>query len=145
VRPAEVRDLAHFVEVTHARRLQDVLHRDCLRYLSYRGAKCPIYSGGAMKIISKLALAAVTTAGLAFATSAPAAAQVTDHQHCLLTPDGWVRIATGVSEVAPEEPALENFHEHVHLGEPGEHLTIVRIPVGGECPPDPAEVAASED
>jgi hypothetical protein len=43
----------------------------------------------------------------------------------------------GVSEVAPEEPALKNFHQRVHLGEPGEYLTIVRIPVGGECPPDP--------
>jgi hypothetical protein len=39
--------------------------------------------------------------------------------------------------VAAEEPALENFHERVHLGEPGEYVTIVRILVGGECPPDP--------
>jgi hypothetical protein len=30
----------------------------------------------------------------------------------------------------PEEPALENVHEYVHLGEPGERLTIIRIPVG---------------
>jgi hypothetical protein len=98
-----------------------------------------------MKTLHKLALAAVTTVGLAFASSAPAAAQVTDHQHCLLTPDGWVRIATGVSEVAPEEPALENFHERVHLGEPGEHLTIVRIPVGAECPPYPSSVASASE
>jgi hypothetical protein len=79
-----------------------------------------------------------------FATSAPASA-VTDHQHCLLTPDGWVRIATGVSEVAPEEPALERFHDYVHRGEPGEQFTIVAIPVGGECPPVPSEAAASEE
>jgi hypothetical protein len=97
-----------------------------------------------MKIITKAALAAAATAGLMFATSAPASA-VTDHQHCTLTPDGWVRIATGVSEVAPEEPALETVHEYVHRGEPGQQLTIVAIPVGGECPPDPLEVAASGD
>ena len=97
-----------------------------------------------MKIVRKFALAAVTTAGLAFATSTPAAA-VTDHEHCLLTPEGYVVVARGVSEVAPEEPALEKFHEYVHFGEPGEQLTIVRIPVGGECPPDPSEVASASE
>jgi hypothetical protein len=44
------------------------------------------------------------------ATSAPAAAEVAPHKHCLLTPDGWVPIAGGVSEEAPNDPTLENFH-----------------------------------
>jgi hypothetical protein len=89
-----------------------------------------------MKIVRKFALAAVTAAGLAFATSTPAVA-VTDHEHCLLTPEGYVVVAKGVSEVAPEEPALEKFHEYVHFGEPGEQLTIVRIPVGWGMPSRP--------
>ena len=50
------------------------------------------------------------------------------HKHCLLTPAGWVLIAEGVSDNAPNDPALENFHTWVHLGVPGgEPLTIVRI------------------
>jgi hypothetical protein len=96
-----------------------------------------------MKIIMKSALAAAATAGLIFATGAPASA-VTDHEHCLLTPNGYVVVAKGVSEVAPEEPALDKFHKYVHSGEPGEQLTIVRIPVGGECPADPTDAAAAE-
>jgi len=98
-----------------------------------------------MKIIGKAALATAVTAGLISVTMSAPAAAVTDHEHCLLTPDGWIVVAKGVSEVAPEDPALEKFHEYVHTGEPGEHLTIVRIPVGGECPPDPSNAAASED
>lgn len=86
-----------------------------------------------MKIIAKFALATVTAAGLTVTTIGTAAADVMDHQHCMLTPAGWVRIAMGVSEVAPEEPALENFHERVHLGEPGARVRIVRIPVGGNA------------
>ena len=88
-----------------------------------------------MKIVGRKivgsAVAAVAAAGLMFATSAPAAA-VTDHEHCLLTPDGWVKIAAGISEVTTA-PALEEFHEYVHTGEPAEQLTFYRIPVGGEC------------
>jgi hypothetical protein len=77
-----------------------------------------------MKIVgSKIVggvLAAVAASGLAFATSAPAAAHpVTPHWHCLWTPDGWVAIAEGVSDYAPNDPALANFHDHVHRGEPG--------------------------
>jgi len=88
------------------------------------------------------AVAAVAAAGLMFATSAPAAA-VTDHEHCLLTPDGWVKIAAGISEVTTA-PALEKFHEYVHTGEPDERLTFYRIlPVGGECPNEIPEVIAS--
>ena len=95
-----------------------------------------------MKIIGRAALAAVATAGLIFGTSVQAAA-VGQHEHCLLTPDGWVIIAEGVSEVAWDQgPALDMFHEWVHKGQPADELTIVPIPVGGECPALP-EVTAS--
>ena len=80
------------------------------------------------------ALAAVAAAGLVFATTAPAAAHVSPHKHCLVTPDGWVIIAEGVSEEAPNDPALENLHYKVHLGVPGgEPLTIVRVNVNQDC------------
>jgi len=65
-------------------------------------------------------LAAVAASGLVFATGAPAAAdEVRPHRHCLWTPEGWVPIAWGLSEYAPNDPALVNFHYEVHLGEPG--------------------------
>ena len=82
------------------------------------------------------ALAAVAAAGLIFGTSAPAAADVPPHKHCLLTPEGWVLIAQGVSEEAPNDPALEQFHNEVHLGVPGsggEPLTIRRINIDQDC------------
>jgi len=81
------------------------------------------------------ALAAVAAAGLVFGTSAPAVADVVaPHKHCLLTPEGWVLIAEGVSDEAPNDPALVNFHDQVHrpLGG-GEPLTIVRINVDQDC------------
>ena len=79
------------------------------------------------------ALAAVAAAGLVFGTTAPAAA-VPPHKHCLLTPEGWVLIAEGVSEEAPHDPALESFHVRVHAGVPGgEPLTIERINVDQDC------------
>lgn len=92
-------------------------------------------------------LAAVAASGLAFATGAPAAADVAPHQHCLLTPDGYVPIAGGVSNEAPNL-ALEQFHVEVHTGVPGygvdgvprtgdELVTIVRVEPGADCPPDP--------
>ena len=56
------------------------------------------------------------------------------HEHCLLTESGWVKIGTGVSEEAPHDPAFHNFHGYVHLGEPGEQMTIVRADVGAPCP-----------
>ena len=88
-------------------------------------------------------LAAVAASGLVFATGAPAAADVLPHKHCLLTPDGWVLIAEGVSDEAPNL-ALEEFHVKVHTGVPGwgldaapntgdEILTIVRIGVNQDC------------
>ena len=65
-------------------------------------------------------LAAVAASGLVFATGAPAVAdEVRPHRHCLWTPAGWQPIAVGVSEYAPNDPALVNFHYEVHLGEPG--------------------------
>ena len=73
------------------------------------------------------AVATVAAMGLVFATSAPAAADVTPHMHCLETPSGWVLIAEGVSEYAPNDPALVNFHEEVHFGEPQDQLSIERI------------------
>ncbi len=82
------------------------------------------------------ALAAVAAAGLVFGTTAPAAADVTPHKHCLLTPEGWVLIAEGVTDEAPNDPALESFHYKVHIGVPGsdsEPLRIVKINVDQDC------------
>src|SRR3954447_5909206 len=99
-----------------------------------------------MKIISRLTLAVVASAGLFCATGAPAGADVTPHKHCLYTPSpqGYVLIAEGVSVEAPLDPALENFHERVHIGVPGERVKIIRISVDAECPAAP-ESAASEE
>jgi hypothetical protein len=43
--------------------------------------------------------------------------------------DGYVVIAEGLSGNAPNDPALENFHDKVHTGEPGKHLKITRIDI----------------
>jgi len=65
-------------------------------------------------------LAGVAAAGLMFAGSAPAAAhELPQHWHCLWTPEGWVPIASGLSDHAPNDPALHKFHEKVHTGVPG--------------------------
>jgi hypothetical protein len=89
--------------------------------------------GEAMKIISRFLFAVVAPAGLVFVTSGSAAADVAPHKHCLYTPSGWVLIAEGVSEKAPNDPALENFHYKVHTGEPGQHIVIRRIGVAEDC------------
>ena len=86
-----------------------------------------------MKIINRFALAAVAAASLVFVTSASAEADVAPHKHCLYTPSGWVLIAKGVSEEAPNDPALENFHYEVHIGEPGAQVVIKRIDVDADC------------
>jgi hypothetical protein len=103
--------------------------------------------GGTMKIIGRVVLAAVAASGLAFATTGPAAA-VGEHSHCLLTPTGYVSIAEGVSWEAPHDPALHNFHEYVHWGQPGREFLgmVISVPKGAECPPPPPErlVAATE-
>ena len=31
-------------------------------------------------------------------------------------------------------PALDNFHEKVHRGKPGDHLVIIRIEMDADCP-----------
>jgi hypothetical protein len=97
-----------------------------------------------MKIVSRFALATVATACLFFASSAPAEA-VGDHKHCLYTPSpqGYVLIAQGVSEEAPHEPALHNFHDRVHIGKPGQHVKIIRIDANAECPA-PETLASQE-
>ena len=91
-----------------------------------------------MKIVSRFALAVVAAAAMVFATSGPAVADVavTAHKHCLYIQslDGYVLIAEGVSEKAPIDPALENFHGKVHIGEPGDHVRIRRIGMAEDCP-----------
>jgi hypothetical protein len=86
-----------------------------------------------MNIVIGSALAAAATAGLVFATAGTAGA-VPPHQHCLLTPSGFVPIGTGVSEEAPHDTAFHNLHFEVHLGQPGDELTIIAVPVGEPCP-----------
>jgi hypothetical protein len=103
-----------------------------------------MYLGGTMKVIRRKivggVLAAVAASGLVFATAAPAAAHVAPHRHCLYTPNGWVPIAGGVSDKAPNL-ALEKFHVHVHTsvgvgadGVPGtSDDTIRRIGTNQDC------------
>ena len=91
-----------------------------------------------MKIVGRFALGAVAAAGLVFGMSGPAvAAEVAPHKHCLLTPTGWVPLAQGVSLNAPLDPALEEFHQEVHWGEPtdegGAFLTIKPIRLDQSC------------
>jgi hypothetical protein len=99
----------------------------------------PIYLGGAMKGIRRIAVATVAAAGLVFSLSGPAAADVivAQHKHCLLTPNGWVLIAEGVSEEAylQEAPALDKFHADVHRGKPTGTggLTIERVDADEDC------------
>jgi hypothetical protein len=86
-----------------------------------------------MKIVTMSALATAAAAALVLANTGTAMA-VPPHQHCLLTPSGYVPIATGVSEEAPHDTAFHSVHFNVHLGVPGDHLTIVAVPVGAPCP-----------
>jgi hypothetical protein len=89
--------------------------------------------GGAMKIVVGSVLVTAAAAGLVFAMAGSASA-VPVHQHCLLTESGFVPIGTGVSEEAPHDTAFHNLHFNVHLGEPGEQVTIIAVPVGTPCP-----------
>jgi hypothetical protein len=113
--------------------------------VKYRG---PTW-GEAMKIISRFALAVVAAAAIVFATSGPAVADVTvtAHKHCLYIQslDGYVLIAEGVSEKAPIDPALENFHGKVHTGEPGDHVEIRRIGMEVDCPAQIPDSVVSAD
>ena len=82
----------------------------------------------------------LAAAGLFVSMTGPAAADVIEdvapHKHCLLTPNGWVPIAGGVSVEADEQdaPALDQFHGEVHRGEPTSTggLIIVRVNVADE-------------
>jgi hypothetical protein len=86
-----------------------------------------------MNIVIGSALAAAATAVLVIAP-ANAAIAVPTHQHCVLTPSGFVAIGTGVSELAPHDTAFHNLHGNVHVGQPGDHLTVVAVDVGAPCP-----------
>jgi hypothetical protein len=92
-----------------------------------------------MKVIGRIAVAALAAAGLVFGMSGQAGADVivAQHKHCLLTPNGWVLIAEGVSEEAylQQAPALDKFHADVHRGEPTitGGLTIERIDADEDC------------
>jgi hypothetical protein len=111
-----------------------------------------VYVGGIVivrrKIVGGVA-AALTASGLMFATAAPAAADVAPHKHCLLTPDGYVLLAEGVTDEAPNL-ALEKFHVEVHTGVPaGEDgragtdddiVTIIRIDPDEDCSSLPVPV-----
>jgi len=65
-----------------------------------------------------LRLFVVVTAFLGLLVIPAAGAQaVPQHLHCVTTPNGNTHsIARGVTFMAPNDPALENFHQHVHLG-----------------------------
>jgi hypothetical protein len=91
-----------------------------------------------MKVIRRIAVATLAGAGLFVSMTGPAAADVIEdvphvsqHKHCLLTPNGWVPIAGGVSVKADEQdaPALDQFHGKVHRGKPTSTggLIIVRV------------------
>jgi hypothetical protein len=86
--------------------------------------------------VAAKSLSGLTPATINSRSRGTASGAVAPHQHCLLTPEGYIPIATGVSE-APHDPTLETFHSRVHRGVPGEQLTIMAVPVGGTCPVAP--------
>jgi hypothetical protein len=92
-----------------------------------------------MKVMRKIAVTTLAAAGLFISMSGPATGDVIvgQHKHCLLTPNGWVLIAGGVSEEAylKQAPALDRFHDKVHRGKPTDDggLTIVRIGANEDC------------
>jgi hypothetical protein len=104
-----------------------------------------------MKAIRRIAAAAVVAAGLLVSMSGPASADVIvgQHKHCLLTPNGWVPIAGGVSVEAygREAPALDQFHDNVHTGKPtddGGPLRIVRVDAADEGCASAPPIASAE-
>jgi hypothetical protein len=104
-----------------------------------------------MKAIRRIAVAAVVAAGLFVSMSGPASADVIvgQHKHCLLTPNGWVPIAGGVSVEAygREAPALDQFHDNVHTGKPtddGGPLRIVRVDAADEGCASAPPIASAE-
>lgn len=53
---------------------------------------------------------------LALGTMGGTAMSVTEHRHCMLTPNGYVELAEGALR-NKHDPAFHNFHNHVHFGE----------------------------
>src|SRR5215203_4658010 len=98
--------------------------RDALsRYRECQGFN---YFGGTMKIIGRVALAAVAVAGLVFGASAPAAADVIPHKHCLYieTVDGYVLIAKGTERPSAGERPLPRTPWGADSGRPSkDHST----------------------
>jgi hypothetical protein len=106
----------------------------------------PMYLGGTMKVVRRIAMTTLAAAGLFVSMIGPVEADVpvdvpvvSQHKHCLLTPNGWVPIAEGVSEEAYEQDtqALYQLHDKVHFGTPtddGGPLRIVRVAAGEDCP-----------
>lgn len=90
-----------------------------------------------MRTIIRASLVAAAAAGLLLASGGPASA-VPTHQHCLLTPEGYVPIGAGVTEVADQrgqhDTAFHNLHFKVHTGTAGEQVTIIAVPPGAPCP-----------
>jgi hypothetical protein len=116
----------------------------------------PMYLGGTVKVIRRIAMTTLAAAGLFVSMTGPAAADVIEdvpevapHKHCLLTPNGWVPIAEGVSEEADEQdtPALDQLHDKVHFGTPtddGGPLRIVRVSVADENCSSAPPIASAE-
>jgi len=102
----------------------------------------PMYLGGTMKVIRRITVTTLAAAGLFASMTGPATADVIEdvpqHKHCLLTPNGWVPIAEGVSVEAYEQdaPALDQLHGQVHTGTPTDDggLTIKKIDADQDCP-----------
>lgn len=70
---------------------------------------------------------------LALGSVGGTAVAVPPHRHCMLTPQGYVELASGVVEKAPHSPAFHEFHSHVHVGNPP--TTIIPIfDLNQQCP-----------
>lgn len=79
-----------------------------------------------MRKLLVIVAAAAVAVGIT-ATSAPGhPVGPAPHRHCLLTPQGWVEIAPGVVEHAPDDPAFHSVHTHVHVGAANEGPLTIR-------------------
>ena len=86
-----------------------------------------------MRLLIRSALVAAAATGLLFASGGTAMA-VPTHQHCMLTPSGYVPIGAGVTGNDQHDTAFHNLHFKVHLGKPGEQHTIIPVAPGAPCP-----------
>lgn len=87
-----------------------------------------------MKLVKAAVIAVAVALGIGFAEPSLAA-----HEHWLNTPGTCVEdIATGQTSKDPSEPGGHQFHEQVHLGQPGAAaFAIAANPVSvgkGNCP-----------